>query len=119
MNRRAGYLFPGQLSEWVGMGRDFHDSDSGARELFARTSERCGLNLEKILFEGPAERLHENLAAQAGVFLVSTLAARALERAGVLPSATTGYSLGNYAAMVAASAISYDEALEVLIAVWR
>lgn len=119
MNRRAGYLFPGQLSEWIGMGRDFHDSDSGARELFARTSERCGLDLERILFEGPGERLHENLAAQAGVFLVSTLAARALERAGVLPSATAGYSLGNYAAMVAASAISYDEALEVLIAVWR
>ncbi|HEX9689737.1 MAG TPA: ACP S-malonyltransferase [Thermoanaerobaculia bacterium] len=114
-----GFLFSGQLAEAVGMGRDFWEADPEARELFAATSARCGRNLEKILFEGPEASLHENLAAQAGVYLVSTLAARALEREGVRPGATAGYSLGNYAAMVAAQAISYDDALEVLIAVWR
>ena len=114
-----GFLFSGQLAEAVGMGRDFYEADPEARELLARTSARCGRDLEKLLFEGPAEALHENLAAQAGVYLVSTLAARALERSGVRPSATAGYSLGNYAAMVAAQAITYDDALEVLIAVWR
>jgi [acyl-carrier-protein] S-malonyltransferase len=114
-----GFLFSGQLAEVVGMGRDFRETDPEARELFARTSARCGRDLEKLLLEGPAEELHENLAAQAGVYLVSTLAARALERAGVRPAATAGYSLGNYAAMVAAQAVSYDDALEVLIAVWR
>jgi len=119
MTSRPAFLFPGQLAEWVGMGRDFYDADSEARSLFARTSERCGRDLAKILFEGPEEELHENLAAQAGVYLVSTLSARALRRAGVMPRATAGYSLGNYAAMVAAEAISYDEALDVLVAVWR
>jgi [acyl-carrier-protein] S-malonyltransferase len=114
-----GFLFSGQLAEAVGMGRDFWETDSDARELFAKTSARCGRDLERILFEGPDDELHENLAAQAGVYLVSTLAARALERAGIRPNATAGYSLGNYAAMVAAQAISYDDALEVLIAVWR
>jgi [acyl-carrier-protein] S-malonyltransferase len=114
-----GFLFSGQLAEAVGMGLDFWEADPEARELFAATSARCGRNLEKILFEGPEASLHENLAAQAGVYLVSTLAARALEREGVRPGATAGYSLGNYAAMVAAQAISYDDALEVLIAVWR
>ncbi len=118
MNSPA-FLFSGQLAETVGMGRDFWESDPAARELFARTSERCGRDLESILFEGPAEALHENLAAQAGVYLVSTLAARALEREGVRPAATAGYSLGNYAALVAAGAVSYEDALEVLIAVWR
>jgi [acyl-carrier-protein] S-malonyltransferase len=113
------FLFPGQLAEWVGMGRDFYDADPDARELFARTSERCGRDLAKVLFEGPDDELHENLAAQAGVYLVSTLSARALRKAGVEPRATAGYSLGNYAAMVAAEAISYDEALDVLVAVWR
>jgi [acyl-carrier-protein] S-malonyltransferase len=103
----------------VGMGRDFWESDPEARELFARTSERCGRDLEKVLFEGPEEALHENLTAQAGVYLVSTLAARALEGRGVRPGATAGYSLGNYAALVAAQAVSYEDALEVLIAVWR
>lgn len=101
------------------MGRDFSEADSSARELFDLTSERCGLDFAAILWEGPESALHENLTAQAGVFLVSTLAARALAREGIQAAATAGYSLGNYAAMVAAGAVSYEEALEVLIAVWR
>jgi len=113
------FLFPGQLAEFAGMGRDFYDSDFEARELFAMTSEKCGLDLQKILFSGPEETLHENLAAQAGVYLVSTLAARALARNGMTPPATAGYSLGNYAALAAAGAISYEDGLDILIAVWR
>jgi [acyl-carrier-protein] S-malonyltransferase len=113
------FLFPGQLAEFVGMGRDFHDSDARAHELFALTSEKCGMDLARILFSGPEATLRENLAAQAGVYLVSTLAARALAREGINPPATAGYSLGNYAALVAASAISYEEGLDILIAVWR
>ena len=113
------FLFPGQLSEAVGMGRDFFEIDAAARELVARTSQRCGRDLESILLAGPEAALHENLAAQAGVFLVSTLAARRLEASGVAAGATAGYSLGNYAAMVAAGAVSYDDALDVLVAVWR
>jgi [acyl-carrier-protein] S-malonyltransferase len=101
------------------MGRDFYESDPEARPLFARTSERCRRDLKALLFEGPESLLHENLAAQAGVYLVSTLACRALARHGVVPPATAGYSLGNYAALVAAGAISYEEGLEILIAVWR
>ncbi|HTY40801.1 MAG TPA: ACP S-malonyltransferase [Thermoanaerobaculia bacterium] len=119
MTASAAFLFPGQLAEWVGMGKDFFEADPEARSLVAATSRACGRDLERILFEGPDVELHENLAAQAGVCLVSTLAARALLRAGVAPRATAGYSLGNYAAMVAAGAIGYDEALEVLVAVWR
>ncbi len=115
----TGFLFSGQLAETVGMGRDFWESDPEARELLARTSERCERDLERILFEGPEADLHENLAAQAGVYLVSTLCARALQVQGVRPAATAGYSLGNYAALVAAGAISYEDALDVLVAVWR
>ncbi len=113
------YLFPGQLSEAVGMGRDFYESDPEARDLFERTSDRCGFDLTSRILDGPLEALRENLSAQAGVYLVSTLACRALARAGIAPAATAGYSLGNYAAMVAAGAISYEEGLEILIAVWR
>ena len=63
------------------------------------TSERCGRDLARILFEGPDEALHENLAAQAGVYLVSTLVrARSRDAPESSPRATAGYSLGNYAA---------------------
>lgn len=119
MSARPGFLFPGQLSETIGMGRDFFESDAGARRLFAWTSERCDRDLERIVFSGSAAELGENLAAQASVYLVSTLAARQLDRAGIAAPATAGYSLGNYAALVAAGAISYEDGLDVLIAVWR
>jgi len=101
------------------MGRDLFESGSEARTLFEETSRRCGLDLQRIVFSGPENELHENLAAQAGVYCVSTLAARQLVREGVEPAATAGYSLGNYAAMVAAGAMSYEDGLEVLVAVWR
>lgn len=113
------FLFPGQLSEFVGMGRDLVGSGGQARALFEETSRRCGRDLETIVFSGPEAALHENLAAQAAVYCLSTLAARALAAEGVLPVATAGYSLGNYAAMVAAGALSYEDGLEVLVAVWR
>ena len=100
------FLFPGQLSEFVGMGRDFFEREPGARDLFDLTSRRCGRDMRALLFSGPKEALSENLAAQAGVYLVSTLAARALARRGIEPPATAGYSLGNYAAMVAPGQIN-------------
>jgi [acyl-carrier-protein] S-malonyltransferase len=113
------FLFPGQLSEFVGMGADIIDSEPGGRELLAATAGRCGVDLERLLRQGPLEDLRQNLPAQAGVYLVSTLAARALQRRGLPAPATAGYSLGNYAAMAAAGAISYEEGLDILIAVWR
>jgi [acyl-carrier-protein] S-malonyltransferase len=116
---RPACIFPGQLSEFVGMGRDLLETEPGARELASATSARCGIDLERLIREGPIEALRKNLPAQAGVYLVSTLASRALARRGIEPPATAGYSLGNYAAIVAAGAISYEEGLEILIAVWR
>lgn len=101
------------------MGRDVIESDRAARSLFEETSRHCGRDLETIVFSGPEHALRENLAAQAAVYCLSTLAARALVAQGVEPAATAGYSLGNYAAMVAAGAISYEDGLEVLVAVWR
>ncbi|MDQ2870996.1 MAG: ACP S-malonyltransferase [Acidobacteriota bacterium] len=119
MTGRPGFLFPGQLSEAVGMGRDFFESDPEGRRLLDWTSERCGRDLERLILEGPLEDLRENLSAQASVYLVSTLASRALARERIEAPATAGYSLGNYAALVAAGAISYEDGLDVLVGVWR
>lgn len=113
----TAFLFAGQLAETVGMGRDFFESDASARELFGKTSERCGADFAAAIFDGPEEAIRDNRVAQPGVFLVSTLAARELARCGIAPSAISGYSLGNYAALVAAGAVSYDDALTILLAV--
>jgi len=113
----TAFLFAGQLAETVGMGRDFFESDAAARDLFGKTSERCGVDLAAAIFDGPEAALRDNRVAQPGVFLVSTLAARELARRGMAPSAISGYSLGNYAALVAAGAVSYGDALTVLLAV--
>jgi len=111
----TAWLFSGQLSEFPGMGADFFAASAEARELLARTSERCEVDLAAALAD-PA-RVGDNRVAQPGVFLVSLLAARELARRNAIPAAIAGYSLGNYAALVAAEAVSYDDALTVLLAV--
>ncbi|HET7452429.1 MAG TPA: ACP S-malonyltransferase [Thermoanaerobaculia bacterium] len=111
----TAWLFSGQLSEHAGMGSDLLAASGDARELLARTSERCGFDLGLAMLD-PA-LVGANRAAQPGVFLVSVLAARELAGRGVLPAAIAGYSLGNYAALVTAEAVSYDDALTVLLAV--
>ncbi len=113
----TAWLFSGQLSEFAGMGADFFAASAEARELLDRTSARCGVDLGAALAD-PA-RVGDNRIAQPGVFLVSVLAARELARRGVVPAAIAGYSLGNYAALVAAEAVSYDDALTVLLAVFE
>jgi [acyl-carrier-protein] S-malonyltransferase len=111
----SAWLFSGQLSEHAGMGADLLAASAQARALLARASGRIGFDLGRALSD-PAE-IGENRAAQPGVFLVSVLAADELARRGVAPDAIAGYSLGNYAALVAAGAVSFDDALDVLLAV--
>ncbi len=111
------WLFSGQVSEFPGMGRDFWESSPEARDLFEETSAIAGFDLAESLFSADENAIHENRVAQTGVFLVSTLAARELMARGERPGAIAGYSLGNYAALVAAGAVSYSEALTILLAV--
>jgi [acyl-carrier-protein] S-malonyltransferase len=113
----TAWLFSGQLSEFAGMGSDFFDASAEARDLLALTSERCGFDLGRAL--SSADEVGRNRVAQPGILLVSVLAARELRRRGLSPSAIAGYSLGNYAALVSAGGVSYDDALTVLLAVSR
>jgi [acyl-carrier-protein] S-malonyltransferase len=108
------FVFPGQGSQQVGMGRDLAQAFPESREVFAQADAVLGFSLSKLCFEGPEQELHLTLNTQPAILTKSMAALRPLVARGVRPDWVAGHSLGEYTALVAAGALSLEDALRTV-----
>jgi len=109
-----GFLFPGQGSQSVGMGRGFYDASPTIRALYDEASSILGYDIAQLCFEGPAERLNLTEHTQPALFVSSAAALKAMEPAGLVPLVVAGHSLGEYSALYAAGGVSFHDAVALL-----
>jgi [acyl-carrier-protein] S-malonyltransferase len=114
MNGKLAFCFPGQGSQDVGMGRAFAEAFPEARAVFDEASEVVGYDVGRICFEGPIEDLTRTEVQQPALVATSVACLRAVETIGLKPDFVIGHSVGEYAALVAAGAISAREAVALV-----
>ncbi|MFV8332636.1 ACP S-malonyltransferase [Flavobacterium sp. GSP14] len=107
------YVFPGQGAQFTGMGKDLYESNTLAKELFEKANEILGFRITDIMFEGTAEELKETKVTQPAVFLHSVILAKTLG-ADFKPEMVAGHSLGEFSALVANGALSFEDGLKLV-----
>jgi len=110
----TAFLFPGQGSQYVGMGREFHQAYPWARDIFALADQVTQKPVTRLCFEGPLEELTQTVNLQPAITAVNLVCWRALAEKGVQAQVAAGHSLGEYAALAAAGVISLADALRLV-----
>ncbi|MBI1782033.1 MAG: ACP S-malonyltransferase [Sphingobacteriales bacterium] len=106
------YVFPGQGSQFKGMGKNLYDNNASAKRLFEQANDILGFRISDIMFEGSDEDLKQTKVTQPAVFLHSVIAYKAID--GAKPDMVAGHSLGEFSALVANGALSFEDALKLV-----
>src|SRR5438270_8778148 len=111
---RVAFLFPGQGSQAVGMGKELAAMYPAAQETFDEADAALGYKLSQVCFEGPEEKLKLTEITQPAILTVSVAAVRVLRQKGISPHWVAGHSLGEYSAHVAAGTFSFEDAVRTV-----
>jgi [acyl-carrier-protein] S-malonyltransferase len=103
---KTAFVFPGQGSQNVGMGKDIYEHYPVAKEVFQQASDALGYDVADLCFNGPVEELNRTFRTQPCILTVSSALNSVLKERGIQPSVVAGHSLGEYSALVAAEVIS-------------
>lgn len=107
------YVFPGQGAQFTGMGKDLYEKSAEAKELFEKANDILGFRITDIMFEGTADELKETKVTQPAVFLHSVILAKTLGDS-FKPEMVAGHSLGEFSALVAAGAMTFEDGLKLV-----
>ena len=107
------YIFPGQGSQFSGMGKDIYDEHSASRELFEEANHVLGFNITDTMFGGTAEELKQTKVTQPAMFIHSVVSSRILG-SSFTPDMVAGHSLGEFSALVASESLSYVDGVKIV-----